>query len=512
MTYTFLDAVKESGAPLRPDGQIDIKQMGQKHDPSVNPAGPWGHGAGGLFSRAGDDRRMFSTIMLPDAGLLDALPVMFDPLRGAFSGYDAQLNTIITGVTAGNADSVSNQPTAACAPGPQGGFMKICTLVTPYGRYSASFTIDLREVGRLRDLADDPNKIIMNLADPQTNMMPTINGNIFRLVANEFTRRMYQTAVSFKRMLVERVWVGNPVNSAGSNNWKDLMGLELIVNAGNKVDAQTASVCRAADSDIKNFGYGMVHTDIQRLHDHLDMLYYYSLWNARKQRLGTPTYAWVMRPELFDEIAKVWPVAQITEALAAMAGFASGTINLTGNEVLAMRNAMREQQFLAVRGRMIPVILDDTIPESDSTNNANLNPGEYASDIYLIPMTVLGGFPVTYIEPYDQSSQIMNEVIRQSNNATHTWTSDGGQFRWYLSAQRNCLEYNFETEFRLKMHCTQLAGRLTNVGYSPLQHVRSWKPSSGYFFDGGNTSFNDPKYYTTWSPSTPVSMQHGSRP
>ena len=503
---TFTEAIKSVGIPMRNDNQIDLKALGEKHNPTVNPAGPWGHGAGGLFSRTGDDRRMFSSIILPDAGLLDALPVMFDPLRGQFSGYDAQLNTIITGVTAGDADSVSNQPTAVCDPGPQGGFMKICTFVTPYGRYSASFTIDLREVGRLRDLADDPNKVVINIADPQTNMMPTINGSIFRLVANEFTRRMYQTAVSFKRMLVERIWVGNPTNSAGSNNWKDVMGLELLVNAGNKVDASTASVCRAADSDVKNYGYVMVDADIQRLYDHLDMLYYYSMWNARKQRLSPVSYAWVMRPELFDEIAKIWPVAQITEALAVMSGFSSGSISLTGNEVLSMRNAMRDQQFLPVRGRMIPVILDDSIPESDSTNNANLRQGEYASDIYLIPMTVLGGFPVTYIEPYDQASPIMDEIIRQSGTATHTWTSDGGQFRWYLKENLNCLQYNFETEFRIKMHCTQLAGRLTNVGYSPLQHVRSWNPSSSYFFDGGNTSFNDPKYYTSWSPNTPVGM------
>lgn len=501
---TFQDLLKAAGVPSS-EGQINLKEakIGLKHDPSVNPTGPYGHGNGGLFSRPGADPRIFSTIMLPDAGLLDALPTQFDPMAGQFGGFDASLNTVITGVTSGNLDNVANQPTAACDPGPQGGLMKLCTFVSPLGTYSGSFTVDLNKMGHLRDYADNPNQTVMNLAKPDGNMIPAMPGGMFDVVANEVVRRMYQSFVSFKRMLVSRVWVGNPTNSAGSNNWQDLMGMELIVNAGNKVDYQTAAVCTAANSDIKEFGYRTVDDNAAALYSHLDMLYYYSLWNARKQQLGTPGYVWVMRPELFDEIAKIWPIAEITEALAALGAVTAGRVNLTGNEILAMRNAIREGQYLPIRGQLVPVILDDTITELDSTTSASLIPGRYASDIYLIPMTVLGGFPVTFAEPYNQANAVVERVVAMGG-LTHTWTSDGGQVRWYLSAQRNCLQYSYTTSFRIKMLTTQLAGRLQHVAYEPLQHVRSWNPASPYFFDGGGTSFDAAKYYTAWSTGTQV--------
>lgn len=507
MGDSFESILKSAGVPVS-EGQVSLKetQVGQKHNPSVNPAGPYSHGQGGLFSRPGADTRIFSTIMLPEAGLLDALPVMFDPMAGQFGGFDSPLNTVITGVTSGNLDTYTNQPTGVCDPGPEGGLLKLCTFVTPFGKYSGSFTVDLNKMGHLRDYADNPNQMIMNLADPEGNMMPTLPGNLRNLVANEVVKRLYQTGVSFKRMLVDRIWQGNPTNSVGSNNWRDLMGLELLVNENNKVDYETSAVCTAANSDIKDFNYQRIDTNVAMIYEYLDMIYAYSMWNARKQGLGVPNYVWVMRPELFDELAKIWPVAQITEALAAMAGFAQGQINLTGNEVLAMRNALRDGSYLPIRGRLIPVILDDSMPEKNNITNAQLAAGVYASDIYLIPMSVLGGFPVTFIEPYNQANPLVDAVVAGSN-LTHTWTSDGGQFRWYVNANRNCIQWNFTTEFRIKMLTTQLAGRLQNVAYSPLQKMRDWRPSSTYFHNGGGTSFSESKFYTAWSTSTPVSIK-----
>ncbi len=507
MAKSFKEMLKAAGVPSS-EGQISLKevQTGEKHDPTVNPSGPYSHGSGGLFSRPGADPRILSAISLPDAGLLDYLPVQFDPMAGQFGGFDAPLNTVITGVTAGQLDSVANQPTAACSPGPEGGLLKLCTFVTPYGKYSGSFTVDLNKVGHLRDYADNPNQTILNLADPNGNMMPSLVGGGADLVANEVLKRMYQSFVSFKRMLVERIWIGNPTNSVGSNNWKDLMGLELLVNQDNKVDYETSIICKAANSDIKDFNYGMLDSNIAMIHEYLDMIYAYSMWNARKQRFGTPDYVWVMRPEMFDELAKIWPIAEITEALAAMSGFAQGQINMSGNEVMEARNALRNGSYLPMRGRLIPVVQDDTIPEKDSTTNAQLAAGQYASDIYLIPMSVLGGFPTTFVEPYDQANQIVDRIVAQSG-ATHTWTSDSGQVRWYLRANGPCLQYDYTTEFRIKMLATQLAGRLQNVGYRPLQHFRSWKPTSTYHLNGGGTSFSDSKYYSTWSTETPVTVK-----
>ena len=85
-----------------------------------------------------------------------------------------------------------------------------------------------------------------------------------------------------------------------------------------------------------------------------------------------------------------------------------------------------------------------------------------------------------------------------------TFTTDGGLFRWYVYEKGPCMQWDIMTMFRVRTHMPQLAGRLQNVGYQPLQHVRDWNPSSVYFTDGGRTNVPQTSYYSDWSTSTPV--------
>lgn len=490
--------------------------LGQKNNPTTTPTGPYAHGNGGLFSVAGQQPQVFSAMMLPLQGVVNDIPLMWQGLGQEydgppeFGGLSSPLHTYITGVTAGGLDNIANQPTVACNPGPSGGLLKACTVTMPFGKYRAAFDLNLEKVSMLRDRADPTYLQLMNAAPPSTQLVPSplgAQGNS-NILINEFAKRAYTTAVSWQRLLANRIFSGNPANSAGSDNWQDIEGFDLQINQGNKIDFMTKNVCTSLDSDLKNFASRVVNTGTngQSCYINLDMLYRYVWWNATRQGLMPVTWKFWMHPNLFDELCKLWPVEQFTEALIAMGAFANGRVTITGGETLEVRDAMRKGSYLPIRGVPIEVVQDDTITETNVTNNAALLAGQYASDVYLVPYTVLGGMPVTYIQPFNQDNSILQSIVTQGR-LLRTFTTDGGIFRWYVFEKGPCVQWDVMAMFRARCHMPQLAGRLQNVGYAPLQHVRSWDPNSAYFTDGGRTNVPQTSYYTDYATSVPVVIQ-----
>jgi len=211
-----------------------------------------------------------------------------------------------------------------------------------------------------------------------------------------------------------------------------------------------------------------------------------------------------MRPQLFDELVKVWPIRYYQEGLVQMNNFAAGEVILSGVETTELRDRMRNGRFLIIRGQQIPVFLDNAIAESNNINDANLNAGQYASDIYFIPLTVLGGLPVTWWEFFNQGN--LNAQAVQNISGGQTWTTDNGMFRWFFNTKNGCFEWWFRVEPRLILRTPYLAGRIQNVAYEPLQHTRDWEPTQPYFTDGGRTNAPIDQYYTEWSTDTPVTV------
>lgn len=320
---------------------------------------------------------------------------------------------------------------------------------------------------------------------------------------NEFSKRAYVAGVAFKRFLASRTYAGNPANSSSSTNYKDITGMDLQINTGNKVDVFSSSVCTALNSTIFDFNSRLAINNGASIYQYLDMLYFSLLWNARREGLEPVTWKLYMRPELFDELVKIWPVEQFAEALTAIGAFANGRVTMSGGETIELRDQMRNGMYLPLRGRMVPVVLDDTITETDVTNNNKLSAGQYASDIYLIPTAVLGSMPVTYIQPFQQDNGIVQTAVTEGR-LTRTFTTDGGLFRWYVYENGPCTQWDVMTMFRVRCHMPQLAGRVQNVGYNPMAHLRSWNPDSQYFADGGRTNSGQQSFYTIWSPTTPV--------
>lgn len=485
------------------------KDIGFKHD--LSPAtgvAPYGHGAGGLFSQPGQDVNIFSAMMLPRMGLLDELPLM--PMGSAapddYGGYDSPMYTTVTGVTKGDVETFSNQPNAICDTPPQGGLMKLCTLTAPYGWFSECLrAIELGRVGRLFNRGEPTDLRLLNPPANGGAVIPTfgMGGSPLNI---EVQRRMFEAFVSFKRLITPLVYTGTPSANKEGGGGKQFIGMETLVNTGNKVDAISGAICTALNSDVKNFGFNLVNGTGNSIVNYLDTLFGYLEFNASRMGMNPVDWAIVMRPELFDELVKVFPVEQYLYALQTMEKFTNGRVVVDASDATNLRGDMLTNQWLPIRGRRRRVILDDGIPELNVTTAAQLSAGQYASDIYVIPFTVMGGIPVTWFEAFNYDNANLRAVLEMVQNKEAVWTSDGGRFLFFTQRTSTCINVCYRLEPRIIMRTPYLAGRIQNCAYQPLQHFRSAMPDNFYFTDGGVSYRTTGTYYSEYSTTTPVTL------
>lgn len=490
---------------------------GAKNDPaSLTPVGPYNHGPGGLFSVPGQDTRVFSAMMLPTDGVMGIIPSANNeddaPDGEEFGGTNVSLFTTITGVTGGAAEDFANQPVEDCADGARTGVMKVCTQISTFGRFrfSPRAPISLFRVGQLRDNADPTYLRLMNQPPmPQNSIVPSMpnDGGFSNSLNSDMARRFFEMRATMLRFFARRVFVGSPANNSGER--RDISGLNLQVNT-NKVDAITQNACTAMYSTVHDFMLGNVSTSTtaqNNLVRWLDAIMFKLEFVARREGLDPVEFAIVMRPEVFDEIVKVWPVAYYMEALTAINGFTNGRVVLTGVETTNMRDDMRNNYFLPIRGKRYRVVLDTGMSELNVRTQAGLSAGQYASSIFILPITVMGGIRSLYWKFYNHANNAAEAYVRAFNLNAFTFTTDGGLFRWYINFKNGCLDWTIDVSPSLRLRTPQLAARIDRIAYQPTLHLPSEFPDDDYFADGGRT--NDPtqyKYYADWSTATPVAI------
>lgn len=509
---TLASEVTEVANSIKAELIASLKQEimgGTRNDPtSSTPVGPYGHGPAGLFNQPGQDDRVFSAIIGLTGGLINDLPVFnaMDDSGTQFGGLDSEFFSTVTGVTQGAADLFANQPTAACADGARAGLMKVCTLVSGFGRYrfSPNMPVEIFRAGRRASLVDPIALRLMNsplmeqrFGTPSTALSST------NTLLNELARRMYELGITAQRFMAKRVYIGSPVNNNGEA--RDITGLDIHINAGNKIDAFTSNLCTALDSNLLDFNYNAVNGpstafDIQRFAD--QMLFWLD-WNSKRMGLDAQWQGKIaLRPELWDEITKVINIRQYFEVMAQSNLFTNARVLVDPNDALALRNQMRESLMWPLRGRMIPVIVDDGITEQTPVTTPKLTlSGSYASDIYFVNYSA-AGVPTTYWKYFDHQNE--NAASLEALTAKQTFTSDNGMFRWYVNFRNGCIDLTIDFSPRLIVRCPQLCGRIQNVAYIPVQHVRSSDPTSSYFADGGRTEGQNPTFYAPWSLNTPT--------
>lgn len=441
------------------------------------PAGPTAHGPTGLFGVPGLERDVISSRMASE-GLASAIPakpsVTMYPLFPYVTGYTAP---------------TGSQPATDCADGQVAGSMKTVLQTAEFGltkfktrELNIALQGDITNRGEFTDLrfVNDP------MAGQMAGFVPNVPYERALEYGREVLTRFVDVGVAFQDYHLQKLWSGT-----GTNN--EYPGLELLV-VENHYDAKTGQLAPALQSDVRDFGSVDVTgaAGAAAIVTTMVDMYRHAKYNANRMRFAPVTFAWVMKEQLFNELADIWPCSYLTNRCVTVDG-SGKTVFVDAQSQIDMRVAMRQGMYLLIDDVPVRVITDDGLAETE-INNTTLT---YSSDIYLVPLTVRGGRPVLFWEYFDYSKGSAPAI--QDGRATDIFWTDRGVYLWARQTTYNtCVIWQAETRMRVILETPQLAGRLQNVNYSISKHLRETLPGQSYYLDGGVTSRTADTLYNTW--------------
>ena len=446
------------------------------------PTVTYQHGPGGLFSQAGIEDMVINASLSP-RGIDSVLPI-FPTV------YTNPLYPFITGFESDG----SAEPSGVCDNCP-GGIIQNCYQTAVFGRVCReSQEIEINRVMQLVNRGETNELRVLGSVLMAGGIQPPRSTMINDWINYTTQTQMVIVGIEFQRALSQMIWTGNPANNSAGGGYAEFPGLDMLIATG-KVDAVSGVACGALDPDVKDFNYNDVCGASPDIVEYISMMHFYLSHVADRTALSPVQWVIAMRPQLFFELTACWPCKYLTNRCADAAGANAVVINDDGN--VAMRDAMRNGSYLIVNGVQLPVVTDDGIFEENSTNSANVNPGEFASDIYFIPITARG-IPVTYWEHLDYTGAAPDEAML--NGRQDWWSTDGGRYMWTVEQQAWCYVIMGKIEPRIVLRTPHLAGRIQNVMYTPLQHLREPFEDSPYWVKGGSPSAPLPQYYSEWNP------------
>lgn len=438
------------------------------------------HGNGSLWGRTSVERDVITAHMNPQPGIASIVPLIpsttESPMFGALTGY-----TAVNGA----------EPANPCSDAPAG-YVKACNLTAQFGRvHRDTQTIDWDKVALKRNRGDFTDLVLRGQVLGMTNLSPVkvADNDILNIVTKS---EMVIAGVNVERLLINHMWQGSPANNNAGGGYAEFPGLDVQIATG-QVDAISNSACPALDSDVKNFGYDLVGGAGRDIVEYLSMLEFYLRYNATHMGLDPVSWAIVMRPELWFELSAVWPCRYLSNRCTTDGS--TNPIVINDNVNVSARDAMRNGRYIDINGNRYPVVTDVGIFEHTNINNANVGLGQYASSIYMVPLTITGNFPVLYREYLDYRAGASDMALL--NNKQTFWTDDG-VYSWAYEETKWCYKLSVKTEQRIILRTPQLAGRIDAVLYEPLQHLRSHDPSSPYWYDGGVSTVADETSYAVW--------------
>lgn len=485
---TNIDYQQLANALLAQQGGVAQKAAGS------TPTTTWGHGPGGLFSAAGLSQQIFNAMILPHLGLQARLPLRISNEMNPLYG-------IMTGMTAASGEN----PTGECDDFPSAGLMKLCMTSVTFGRIG----LDTRvfNIDRAGELTNRGEFIDLQLAgNPIQNNanVPTVPGQTAAgALQNEAQKALFEFAASWALQYARLLYTGNPTNNTAGGGYKEYRGLELLINTGYQ-DAESAQACAAADSIVYSFGNNNVTSEAANIVGKVQSIFHRLRHIAGRTGLGQVRWVMSMPYGLFYRLSEVWAYYYFTQMLNGLTFQSGFNMNLDGTEVADIRDGFRGNlesrtgQFLLVDGQRVEVILDDSIPETE------VSPGVFSSDIYIVPLTVLGGVPVTFMEAFNfEAPGGSMEMARIMAPGDSYYTSDGGMYLWHKKPPTNfCVEITALAKQRLVLRTPYIAARISNVAWAPeTQHERSPFTDSDYFVNGGRTNRNGygPSFYAPTS-------------
>lgn len=475
------DVMKALAAALLPHLQ-------SKHDAGGAGVAPYLHGPGGLFGVSGLDRDVFSTRIQP-IGLASMLPAIG-------SRYTNPLFAYITGFLAGS----TVEAETPCGEPPYAGSMKVCYQTAEFGlKQARTREIELNKLGQLIDRGEFTDLRLVNdpLVTELSGIFPGLPPQGQILAGREVLARWLELGVTMQNWLADTLWNGNPANNNAGGGYREPPGLGILVGTV-KVDALSNVACPSLYSDVKNFNYGNISTatnpDIVRLMAEVMRMLRH---NASRMNMGATEWVIVMREGLFYELTAIWPCVYLTDRCTLNDTAKIDPVPMVNVESgIRMRDEMRNGKYLLIDGVRVPVVIDDALTELTSGDSNRVPIGCYASDIYILPLTVRGGLPVLYWEYFDYMAGVMPGV-GDGRLGNFFWT-DAGRYMWTFRQTAWCVYWQTKIEPRIVLKTPHLAGRINNVVYCPIQHERTPFPTDPYFVNGGATSRPAPSYYVEW--------------
>lgn len=491
METNVLENFAAALAPLLERQKARQYGIGFKHDSPGDPRETgYLHGPGGVLSMPGVDPVMFHTIA-GNASILGQIPAV------ASTTMYPTFQTL-TGV----GDDEGEEKDDVCDDAMVAGLLSGCILTSVFGRYErATPEIELNRLGQRND-RNDP-------MDLQLIGSPIASSGIFNsgtqsaqapgdVLTNEISALFWERNISLWRQASRQVWVGNPANNSAGGGYKEMTGLSLLVNTGHK-DAYTNASCPAMDSLITSFGYQNLAGASSNIVDKFVTVYHQLYRKAELTGILPVRWVVAMRSQMFYELTAVWPCSYLSYRCTTSPGVAGSNLNVNvdANEAIRFRDEMRAGRYLMVDGVRLDVVLDDGIPELTGNDSGGHFPnGCYSSDIYFIPMSVVGGRQVTYMEYFDYT----NPSLRAALGDGMTIGRVEGAFLTTMRQKNWCVVWQTKFEPRLIMRTPWLAARIQNVVYCAEIHEPTAFPGDPYFTDpGGEDSRPGPSLYSLWA-------------
>lgn len=433
------------------------------------------HGRHGIYSDPGIEREVVSAYVRPE-GISSRLPAVA-------TVYESPIFAAVTGFT----EPEGEDPDLACEDAPKG-YMKAGKLTAQFGMLREdSQTIDISETMLKLHRGEYTDLQLYGRLLGLTNLSPSDiddNSDVLNIVSSA---EMVTVGTALERKLSKRIW-------QGSTALNQMPGLDSQI-IETPVDI-TGTPVPALGSYVDDFGYDLVGGTGRDIVEYVSSMEYHAQQTLRRTGNGPGTFLFAVHPDLWHELTAYWPCAYNTNRCVDSARSGS-QVMLDGRENVTDRDRMRRDMKITINGNVHDVVVDTGIYEHNSTNNANLNPGEFASSIYMIPLTIRGGFNPTYREYVDFRQAQPDLNVLQS--PPDIWWTDEGMFSWSLTQNKWCYQIHGLTKQRVVLRTPHYAGKIQRIRYTPLRHLRSPYPESPYNLDGGvSLNPNAPNFSTAW--------------
>lgn len=424
---------------------------------------------GGMFAITGLDNDVISLHVSPRGlgAMLPAIPANLDDPRYAF----------LTGFS----DDIGDEAIFPCDDAPTG-YMKAGTLTAQFGRVmKQTNTIEIDKLLHAQRGVNTDIRLMNQVLNGDTGLgLDNMDqGDLLNLVVKA---EMVDVGVRFERSFGRMLWNGTITANTSGGGYKEFPGLDSQIATGQK-DAENGQLIPSADSLIYNFGNLMVDSEVHDIVEYLSMMEFYLRDLAERTNMGPVSYALTMRPELWFELSAMWPCRYLSYRCVADGGGQILAINDNNN--VNMRDAMRNGKYIDINGNRYPVVVDDGLPELSNGDNGAIPVGSYSSSIYFVPLRARGNFPTLYWEYLDyRKVQAQIAPLGAGIRNVPFWT-DGGKYLWVYRDKGYCFDLQAKIEPRVVLRTPHLAGKIQNIRYTPLTHLRSAYPDSPYWRNGG---------------------------